>query len=69
MKIGEMLTKFERGVSYHLRHNHPVIDAIGLLKEQIRQSVTLSVYKPLCQGMPVTLLRLKIYVEKLTAKN
>ena len=32
MNVGEMLPKMEKGMLYHLRHNHPVIDAVGLLR-------------------------------------
>ena len=32
--IDEKLTNMEAGVLYHLRHRHPVIDAVGILKRQ-----------------------------------
>ena len=32
--IDEKLTNMETGVLYHLRHKHPVIDAVGILKRQ-----------------------------------
>ena len=36
--IDEKLTNMEAGVLYHLRHRHPVIDAVGILKRQVSMS-------------------------------
>lgn len=34
LQNGEILASMENGVLYHLRYNHPVIDAVGLLRRK-----------------------------------